>query len=150
MNEPILLKILKHIPKAVHKAAMITFMGDLMANLKPFCGGTQTSAAFFGWIRSALRRLSVRWKPKNEYLLTVRRPYTGAGKRSKWEYQCQICFKWHIRAHIEVDHKERCGKLKDFNDLGDFCKKLFCEKEGFQALCKECHIKKTNEEKHRG
>lgn len=111
---------------------------------KPFCGGTLSTAGFFGMIRSALRRLSIRWKPRGDYLLTVRRPKIGGG-RSKFEYECQVCYNWFIRAHIEVDHIVACGSLRSFDDIGPFVKRLLCEKEGFRSLCKGCHLTITNE-----
>lgn len=110
---------------------------------RPYGSGTLSSAGFFGMIRSALRRLSIRWKPRSEYLMEVRRPCTGRG-RSKFEYQCQSCKRWFIRAHIEVDHIVPCGSLRSFDDIGSFVQRLLCEKDGFRALCKECHLEKTN------
>ncbi len=111
---------------------------------RPYSSGTLTEAGFFGMIRSTLRRLSIRWKPRGDYLLSVRRPKVGGG-RSKFEYECQICYAWFIRAHIEVDHILACGSLRSFDDIGPFVKRLLCEKDGFRALCKECHLKITNE-----
>jgi hypothetical protein len=115
---------------------------------RPYSSGTLTSAGFFGMIRSALRRLSIRWKPRNDYLLSVRRPKVGGG-RSKWEYECQICKSWFIRAHIEVDHILACGSLKSFDDIGPFVQRLLCEKDGFRALCKGCHNQITQKERLR-
>ncbi len=111
---------------------------------RPHCSGTLTVAGFFGLIRSALRRLSIRWKPRTEYLNSVRRPRINGG-RSKFEYECQVCYKWFIRAHIEVDHIVACGSLRSYEDIGPFVQRLLCEKDGFRALCKCCHLEVTNE-----
>ncbi len=105
---------------------------------RPYCSHTMTESGFFGMIRSALRRLSVRWKPRTEHLISVRREKTNGG-RSKWEYPCEVCLKWFIRAHVEVDHKVPCGTLRSFDDVGPFVKKLLCEKDGFRVVCKQCH-----------
>jgi len=113
---------------------------------KPYNNGTMTEAAFFGMIRSALRRLSIRWRPRNQFLMDIRRPKENGG-RSKWEYPCKKCKKWFIRAHIEVDHIIPCGSLRSFEDIPEFVKKLLCEKDGYQAFCKECHLIKTNKER---
>jgi len=113
---------------------------------RPYCSGTLTTAGFFGLIRSALRRLSIRWKPRTEYLNSVRRPKVGGG-RSKFEYECQVCHNWFIKAHIEVDHILACGSLRSFGDIGPFVQRLLCEKKGFRALCKPCHLIHTNEER---
>ncbi len=113
---------------------------------RPFCSGTLTNAGFFGLIRSALRRLSIRWKPRTEYLNSVRRPKVNGG-RSKYEYLCESCSTWFIRAHIECDHRISCGSLRNFDDIGPFVQRLLCEKDGFRALCKPCHLKRTKESK---
>lgn len=113
---------------------------------KPYNSGTMTESQFFGMIRSALRRLSIRWRPRNDYLNSIRRPKENGG-RSKFEYPCTICKEWFIRAHIEVDHLIECGSLKSFDDIGPFVKRLLCEKEGFRCLCKSCHKIITNEQR---
>lgn len=107
---------------------------------------SMTEAQFFAYIRSALRRLSIRWKPRNTFLSEIRRPKDNGG-RSKWEYPCSECKQYFIRAHIEVDHIIACGSLKSFDDIGPFVKRLLCEKDGFMCLCKECHRLKTNKER---
>lgn len=104
-----------------------------------------TEAQFFSWIRSSLRRLSLRWKPRIEVLKDNRRPYTGESKRTKWEYSCADCKKWFLMKDIEVDHVVPAGSLKSFNDIGPFVERLLCEKDGYQVLCKVCHLKRTNE-----
>jgi hypothetical protein len=113
---------------------------------RPYCSGTLTEAGFFGLIRSALRRLSIRWKPRTEYLNSVRRPKANGG-RSKFEYPCELCKKWFIRAAIEVDHRIPCGSLRSYEDIGPFVQRLLCEKDGFRILCKPCHLAHTIAEK---
>ncbi len=115
---------------------------------RPYCSNTLTEAGMFGMIRSALRRISIRWKPRTEALNAVRRPKVNGG-RSKYEYQCSICSKWFIRAHVEVDHISPCGSIKSFNDIGPFVQRLLCEVTGFRILCTECHLKRTNEERNK-
>ncbi len=111
---------------------------------RPYCSGTLTESGFFGLIRSALRRLSIRWKPRTEHLNSVRRPKVNGG-RSKFEYPCESCSKWFIKAHIEVDHIIPCGSLRSFDDIGPFVKRLLCEANGFRVLCHSCHLIITNE-----
>ncbi len=105
---------------------------------------TLTESEFFGRIISAIRRLTMYWKPKNDYLLTIRRPYSGTDKRTKWEYQCISCQQWFKRVDIECDHIAPVGSFKCFNDAPGYLERAFIEKEGYQALCKECHRSKTN------
>lgn len=89
--------------------------------------------------------MSVRWPPRKQAELLVRRKYVGPNKRQKWEYQCAKCGQWYPRKEVEVDHIEPCGSLKNYQDLATFVRRLFCETDGFQVLCKKsCHRKKTN------
>ena len=111
--------------------------------IKEFASGTMSRAAFFSMIRSALRRKSMYWKPISECKEKSRRAYKGSNTRQKWEYKCNKCKKWFPDKRIVVDHITPAGELNDFNDLSSFVKNLFCEVDGLQVLCKECHDKKT-------
>ena len=99
---------------------------------------------FFTWLRSQLRRISMKWKPRSEAKNAARRDYTGENKRRKYEYQCATCEEWFAGKDVQVDHIVPCGTLSAFDDLPDFVEKLFCEKDGFRTLCKPCHQKITN------
>lgn len=110
--------------------------------------GWLSESAFFGTIRSALRLASKFWKPKIRYLEERSRPYTGKCKKTKKEYQCEQCRKWFVRAKIEVNHVNPCGSLKCFEDLPEFCRKLFIEIDGgWEVLCLTCHQKETNKQR---
>jgi hypothetical protein len=111
-----------------------------------YCSNTLTEAQFFGKIRSALRRLSIKWKPRTDFLKERQQPYTGKNKRIKWQYKCDGCKKAYPLKEMECDHKTPCGSLRRFDDIGPFVQKLLCEKDGYQLLCKKkCHLKKTNQ-----
>lgn len=111
-------------------------------------GGQWTEARFFGFIRSALRRASARWPPACKQVFDeAKRPYKGKNKLQKWEYKCASCGKWKKRRDVQADHIKPCGSLKEFKDLPVFCERLFCEVDGLQVLCKECHKTKTQEER---
>ena len=113
-------------------------------------GNTWTEAAFWGFLRSGLRRMSLRWPPRKQAELAARRPYDGPNKRQKWEYQCAQCGDWYMGKEIEVDHIVPCGTLKTFDDLPGFCERLFCEEDKFQVLCKvKCHGGKTQKRNNR-
>lgn len=114
---------------------------------RPRNHGTMTESAFWGGIRSALRQKSRWWKPKDAAKLLVRRKYSGKNKRQKWEFLCAHCDKWYMDKETEVDHIIPAGSLKSSIDLPGFVERLFCEVEGFQVLCKVCHLKKTQEER---
>jgi len=114
---------------------------------KTRCDGTMSEAAFWSFIRSALRQKSRWWKPISICKLNARRDYAGPGKRQKYEYQCKKCKKWHPEKQINVDHIIPAGSLNCAQDLPLFVERLFCEQDNLQVLCVTCHDKKTLKEK---
>lgn len=111
---------------------------------------TMTESAFWGWIRSTLRRASMRWKPISEAKNKHRRkkPVNVPGRHS-FEYQCNACKEWMPEKVgktklIEVDHIVEAGSLRCADDLPEFVSRLFCEVDGLQVLCKKCHQNKTH------
>lgn len=113
---------------------------------KPYNAGTMTSAAFWGFIKSALRQKSRWWKPIREVKLAARRPSQSNNARLKWEFQCKACSGWFPDKEISVDHITPVGSLKCPEDLPGVVSRMFCEKEGLQCLCDTCHGKKTKED----
>lgn len=109
--------------------------------------GTMSESAFWAFIRSALRQKSRWWKPVTQCKLNAKRPYKGSNKRQKFEYQCNKCKKWFPDKQINVDHITPAGELNKANDLPGFVERLFCEVEGLQCLCQNCHNEKTKQEK---
>ena len=108
-------------------------------------GGTWSESQYWGRIRSSLRKLSMYWKPIQEARNRAKRPYKGANKRQKWEFQCASCRKWFPQKSINVDHVIPAGSLRSGDDLKGFVERLFCEDvDSFQVLCKSCHSNKTH------
>ena len=114
---------------------------------KPRCNGTMTEAAFWAFIRSALRQKSRWWKPIAFAKNAARRVYKGTNRRQKFEYQCNHCKKWFPEKEIDVDHIVPAGTLKTAADLPGFVERLFCEVDNLQVLCVDCHAVKTEKEK---
>ena len=102
-------------------------------------GGTWTEAAYWGFLRSALRQASMRWPPLRNALKTSRRKYEGTRPLQKWEYHCAICGQWLIGKEVEVDHITPCGSLKSLDDLPGFVGRLFCEEDGLRVTCRACN-----------
>ena len=119
-----------------------------------------TDAAFFGKIRSMLRKEWRHSQPYRDALKNAKRDYTGPGKR-KFVMQCAQCRdEYFLQQRIEVesvkkgkmkdvsayqiDHKIDAGSLKTFTDLSGFAERLFCPPEDLQVLCYHCHHKKTH------
>ena len=113
-------------------------------------GNTMTSSEWHGKIISLLRQLSRWYIPPNQAKLQAKRkkPANVVG-RHIYEYQCAMCKKWFKDGDIALDHIIEAGSMRTYVDLPDFCKRLFCEKEGFQVLCNNgknsCHHKKTQD-----
>ena len=105
-----------------------------------------TTARFFSFIRSALRAAFNRYPPKYEAIKQAKRDKKDGG-RQKYEYLCAECNGLFPQKEIQVDHITPAGTLKCFEDLPEFCKKLFCGVDGLQILCKTCHSIKTKEER---
>lgn len=114
---------------------------------KPRNHGTMTEAAFWQSIRSQLRKVSRWWKPIVACKEANRRPNQSSNKRLKWEFMCNSCKNWFPDAQIKVDHIQECGSLNCAEDAGGFIERLFCEVDGLQCLCEECHNIKTAEYK---
>lgn len=102
-------------------------------------GGKWTEARYFGFIRSALRSAFRKWGPKHEAKAAAKVAYNT--------YQCAACDGWFGTKEVEVDHIVPAGSLKCYDDLPGFVERLFCEAQGFQVLCKDCHYHKTQAEK---
>jgi ribosomal protein L44E len=112
-----------------------------------------TEAAFRGWIRSQLRRMSLRWRPIGECKRAARRPVTPKdrekyGNRIKWVYECALCHNRVPDKLGQVDHIIPCGSLTDIEkDAGPFILRLLCESEGLRFLCDQCHTTITKEQR---
>jgi hypothetical protein len=109
--------------------------------------GTMSEAAFWSFIRSALRQKSRWWKPIAICKLNARRDYKGPLKRQKYEYQCNKCKGWFPDKKINIDHIIPAGSLNCANDLPQFVERLFCEVENLQCLCTPRHHAKTLKQK---
>ena len=109
---------------------------------------TWTESEYFSRVRSALRRVFRYYKPMQKALDNASRPSQSENKRLKKEYQCEICENWFPRKSVEIDHREECGSLRNYDDLVPFLKRLTAEDpESYGILCKPCHLDKTKQYK---
>lgn len=116
---------------------------------KPYNNGQWTIARFNSFIKGALRSASNRWGPKHSVL-----------KKARTERGIYCCAGFHIKPHV-VPVTRMVGKKRIRNvsvdhiipimdgsvTWDDVIKRMFCEEDGLQVLCKECHDKKTKEER---
>lgn len=115
--------------------------------VKNKAGNTWTTARYFSFIRSALRRAWTKYPVRYQVMDSAKQPYKGTDKRTKWVYKCTTCKKLFKSTEVNVDHITPAGSLNKYSDLPAFVKNLFCEADNLQVLCKGCHDKKTKEER---
>ncbi len=118
-------------------------------------GGTWTDARFKSFIRGGLRSISMRWPPKNRVKVRARIArgvYVCEGwKRSSHEVSASLPPKPGNKRRINnavVDHIQPVVDPRvGFVDWNTLIKRLFCEEDGFQLLCHDCHSAKTADER---
>lgn len=109
---------------------------------------TWTTARYFQFLRSGLRKLWLKWPPRFEALRLSRRTVTG--QRHKYEHLCASCGSWEMQKNVDVDHIESAGALNCHDDLKGFVSRLLCGSDGLRILCKPCHKRITKEDKENG
>jgi hypothetical protein len=119
-----------------------------MSKDKPFNSGQWTQARYNAFIKGGLRQISHRWPPKY------------AVKKAAWrERGIYLCAGYKKRAHkvsltknkknnVFVDHiNPVVDPHKGFESWDKLITALFCEVDGLQVLCKDCHSAKTADER---
>lgn len=114
---------------------------------RPHNGGEWTEARFQSFIKSALRR--AQWPPKfkalqDAFVKEGINPDTG--RKCKLS-RCAHCEGLFPQSKLSVDHIDPVIPVTGFDSWDAVIKRLFCEKQGLQALCSQCHDLKTSEEK---
>jgi hypothetical protein len=110
-------------------------------------GGTWTESAFFGRLRSALRRLSMFWKPSLAALKLAQVSAPGPHGR-KWLFRCAGCDGLFMRKQVQIDHVVQVGSLRCLEDLPGFVERLLPEDPAaFRVLCKKCHSAVTAQQR---
>ena len=112
-------------------------------------GGTWTEARYNSFIKSLLRRGTLKWGPIHE----VKRK----ARVSRGVYQCAGCqdqvpvsvIKDRKRVNnVHVDHIEPVvDPAEGFLSWDEVIRRMFVEEEDLQLLCGDCHTVKTNKEK---
>jgi len=118
--------------------------------LRPYNAGTMSEAELRSYIISWLRDRSRYWKPKTRAIARAR---VGIGK-----YKCEECgtiwpaklppLPWNKRPrkNIQADHLEPVVPITGFEWYDSWVERCFVEEAWYQAICWECHTKKTKEE----
>ncbi len=121
----------------------------------PRNSGKWTEARFRSFIRGGLRSISMRWPPKNEVKKDARVQrgvYLCAGYKTKaHEVSASLPPKAGNKRRINnavVDHRSPVvDPIDGWISWDMFIMRLFCEEDGFQLLCHECHKHKTSDER---
>lgn len=114
---------------------------------RPRNDGQWTEPRFKAFIMTALR--NARWGPKYRCIeAAFRRKGTNpaTGKPCKL-HECSKCHRLVPQKNIQADHIEPVIPPGGFVDWNTTIERMFVEKEGFQALCKDCHQLITNMER---
>jgi len=104
--------------------------------------GKWTEARFHSFVMSALRKASQRFPAKHES--------KKAARVKRGVYMCAgyNCDPHETPAkHTHIDHIEPVVPLTGFTSWDDIINRLFCNSDGLQVLCSECHTAKTKEER---
>lgn len=110
---------------------------------KPYNGGKWTEARMRSFVTSALRRAS--WPVKYE---CKRNAFVGMGVnpatgRKCQMFRCSSCRGSFPAKQVQVDHIMPIVPMDGHDSWDKFIERLFCEDNGLQVLCGECHSKKT-------
>lgn len=125
-----------------------------MRKPKPHNSGQWTEARMRSFIMSALRR--AQWPVKYE---AIKRAYVKDGINPKTGrkcklHKCESCGNLFPQSQMAADHIHPVVPIEGFQhkqlleyDWNELIQRLYCEADGFQALCKECHKEKTAQER---
>lgn len=110
--------------------------------------GQWTEARYESFIKSALRRASVRWPPRYQTLKEafVEKKVNKETGRQAMHYECAKCKEHFPAKQVEVNHKEPIVPVTGFDSWDGVISRMFCEKDKLEVLCKPCHKLITKEE----
>lgn len=92
------------------------------------------------FVINTLRRSSYRWRPRGEAMKAAR---VGRGL-----YKCESCLGIFKNKEIRMDHREPVVDVRTgFVSWDIYINRLFCNTDGYSAICKQCHSSKTFIEK---
>ena len=113
---------------------------------KPRNNNQWTEARFNTFIKSLLRKGTMRWGPVNT---TKKKAWVERGK-----YLCKGCEKVvpltvDKKKNVFVDHIHPViNPVEGFTTWDDYIERMFCEERNLQVLCKKCHDAKSEKERN--
>ena len=112
-----------------------------MSKDKPYNNGQWTSARYNSFIKSALRSASQRWPPRWDVLNEAKqgKKINRASGRLAEHYKCNRCKDSFPAKEIEVNHIVPVVPVEGFSTWDEVIRRMYCEKDGLETLCKPCH-----------
>ena len=115
-----------------------------------------TEAAYFNWIRGAMRKAWCRHPVKVSYMNLHRFKATLGRVTFKapegqmvWATHCETCGKLKEGGETEVDHIVRAGGCKSWEEFNPWIKSLLhINHASLAIICKTCHRIKSYAEQH--
>ena len=103
---------------------------------------------FHNWVLSLLRRGSATFPNR---ALAYKKAHAGRFKNPKTDrlsahYTCASCAGIFPSSQVEADHIEPVIPVTGWESWDDTVSRLFCSVDGYQILCKDCHVLKSAEE----
>lgn len=121
---------------------------------RPYNGGQWTQARFNSFVKSALRKASMKWPPIHRVRKKawVKRGYYKCVGYSRNSHTVSVTLLLRgtkqRAANVFVDHIcPVVDGLNSSNTWGSIVERMFVEEEGLQVLCKKCHDAKTADER---
>lgn len=120
-------------------------------NEERYADGEWSKAKFVAFVKSQLRNGSTKWPPKHKVML--------AARKERGVYECAGC---HQLVPTTIKSSKGTGRDRNifidhispivdpslgFTTWDDFIYRLYCDSSNLQLLCKECHDKKSAEER---
>ena len=116
---------------------------------KTRCGGRWSEGQYKSWIKSFMRRASMRWAPRNDAKKAARyhKKLPNAKGRLVYHSTCAHCKEIVPETTSQADHILPVILVTGWDSWDGIIERMFCEKEAFQILCTPCHKIVTQQEK---
>lgn len=109
-----------------------------------------TNSRLKSWLISGLRRMTMRYPPRNEALRAAKteKKINEKTGRMAQHYRCAGCLQEFPAKGVCVDHIQPViDPNGSFVNWDTYIERMFCPVENLQILCSLCHDVKTQKEK---
>lgn len=107
--------------------------------------------SLYSFLLPRLRRLSIQWPARNEAFKRARIEledgfYKNGNPKITVRYKCESCGEINPADKIEIDHITPVSNFAAHGSWDSYLNALFCSSENLQAICINCHDKKSANE----